>query len=62
MNTLWAKTESKVEVPVDFEYGREYYLRCGVKMGAFVGRPTLELVDHTTGKLEFTTIKERKKQ
>lgn len=60
MNTLWAKTESKVEVPVDFEHGREYYLRCGVKMGAFVGRPKLTLVDRTTGKLEFQTIKPKK--
>jgi len=60
MNTLWAKTESKVEVPVDFEYGRVYYLKCDVKMGAFVGRPKLTLVDKITGKLEFETIKSKK--
>lgn len=60
MNTLWAKTESKVEIPVNFEHGRIYYLRCGLKMGAFVGRPKLELVDNITGKLEFKTIKQKK--
>jgi hypothetical protein len=53
LNTLWAKTESKVQVPIDVVFGKSYYLRCGIKMGALVGRPTLELVDYQTGKAEF---------
>ncbi|MFD1631562.1 hypothetical protein [Pseudopedobacter beijingensis] len=57
LNTLWTKTEAKTEVPVDLVYGKQYYLRCGINMGAFVGRPTLELVDYRTGKSEFELIK-----
>ncbi|WAC11430.1 hypothetical protein [Dyadobacter pollutisoli] len=50
---LWAKTESKASVPVNFKIGRTYYLRCGVGMGLLVGRPTLDIVDPATGKQEF---------
>ena len=57
LNSLWARTESKVEVPVNIKFGKEYYLRCGVTMGAFVGRPKLELVDNQTGKAEFESVK-----
>ena len=57
LNTLWAKTEAKVEIPVNLKYGKEYYLRCSVKMGAFVGRPKLELVDSKIGKEEFESFK-----
>ena len=52
-HTLWAKTESKTEVPINLKNGKQYYLRCGVSVGAFVGRPTLELIDSRTGKAEF---------
>jgi hypothetical protein len=34
-----------------------YYLKCGVKMGAFVGRPKIELVNNKAGKLEFESLK-----
>jgi hypothetical protein len=57
LNTLWAKTESKSEVPVDIQLGHQYYLRCSIVMGAFVGRPKLELVDWKTGKAEFESFK-----
>ncbi|WP_199117236.1 hypothetical protein [Pedobacter sp. ASV28] len=57
LNTLWAKTESKAEVPIDLKPGKQYYLRCGINMGALVGRPLLELVDSRTGKAEFDAFK-----
>jgi len=56
LNTLWAKTESKSEVPIDVQMGKTYYLRCSLKMGAFVGRPKLELIDPKTGKAEFESF------
>lgn len=59
LNTLWAKTESKVEIPVDIEIGKEYYIRCAVTMGAFVGRPKIDLVSKSTGRAEFASIKEK---
>lgn len=57
LNTLRAKTESMSEIPVKFIKGKTYYLRCGIKMGAFVGRPELTLVDYKTGKVEFESFK-----
>lgn len=56
LNTLRAKTESKVEVHVNIKYGKTYYVRCGMKMGAFVGRPTINLVDYRTGRTEFESF------
>ncbi|TAJ05792.1 hypothetical protein DMA11_23055 [Marinilabiliaceae bacterium JC017] len=56
MNTLWARTESLAEIPVDFKYGKEYYLKCGIKMGAFVGQPVLELIDPELGGAEFKSF------
>ncbi|MDC7217994.1 MAG: hypothetical protein PQJ28_03120 [Spirochaetales bacterium] len=56
MNTIWAKTESKAEIPIDIEMGRTYYIRCGIKIGFFVGQPSLELVDYSTGKNEFESF------
>ncbi|MGV8091372.1 MAG: hypothetical protein AB2L24_05835 [Mangrovibacterium sp.] len=56
MNSLWAKTEAKDEIPVTIEPGREYYVKCSVVMGAFVGRPKLELIDPKIGKIEFASF------
>jgi hypothetical protein len=57
--SLWAKTEAKAEIPIDIEFGREYYLRCSMEMGIMVGRPVLQLVDRNLGKVEYNSIKER---
>ena len=57
LKTFWAKTESRAELPVDVRMGQEYYIRCGLGMGAFVGRPKLEIVDNNTGKSEFSKIR-----
>lgn len=57
LNTLWARTEAKSEVPIDIKMGKTYYLRCEITMGAFVGHPKLELIDSKTGKAEFESFK-----
>lgn len=59
-NTIWARTESREEVPIKVEFGKTYYVRCGINMGAFVGRPTVEIVDARTGRAEFTAIEDKK--
>lgn len=61
LNSLWARTEAKSEVPIDIKMGKTYYLRCGVTMGAFVGHPRLELVDGKTGKAEFESFEAKNK-
>ncbi|HAN79563.1 MAG TPA: hypothetical protein DCQ31_18275 [Bacteroidales bacterium] len=57
INTLWARTEAKSEAPIDIKMGKIYYVRCGITMGAFVGRPKIELVNSKTGKAEFESFK-----
>ena len=61
LNTIWAKTESKSEIPIDIQMGKTYYLRCGITMGILVGRPKLELVDRKIGKAEFESFKAKNK-
>ncbi|MDR2234342.1 MAG: hypothetical protein LBE56_14615 [Tannerella sp.] len=56
LKTLWAKDESKTELPIDIRLGREYYIRCGLGTGPFVGKPRLEIVDNEKGKVEFVKI------
>jgi hypothetical protein len=56
---LTARTETRTELPINIQMGREYYIRCGLKMGAFVGRPTLQVVDNKKGKEQFDKIRLR---
>lgn len=56
-NTLSVKTESKNRVPINIQFGRTYYIRCGISVGAFVGRPTIDVIDNKTGKAEFESFK-----
>jgi len=59
LNSLWAKTEAKSEIPINVVFGTIYYVRCGISMGAFVGRPKLEMVDNKIGKTEFNSIQQK---
>jgi hypothetical protein len=61
LKTLWAKTESREKLPINIEMGKEYYIRCGLRIGAIVGRPQIKIIDTSTGKFEFDKIKNRKK-
>ncbi len=47
---LWARTEARVEVPIEIEFGKSYYLQCGMTMGIIVGHPQLQLVDESKGR------------
>lgn len=53
IKTLWAQTEARSQVSIDFRFGNEYYLRCDFNMGAVVGIPKLELVDRKSGESEL---------
>lgn len=61
LKTLWGRTETKEELPIEIKLGNEYYIRCGVGMGAFVGRPRIEIVNNAVGKTEFDKIPLKKK-
>ena len=43
---IWAKTEAKESIELDFKHGEEYFLKCSVGLGAFVGRPDFKLVEN----------------
>lgn len=60
LNTLSAKTEVTAELPVDIEFGREYFIRCTIQPGVMVGRPLLQVVDEEIGKGQFNVIYKRK--
>ncbi len=53
---IWARTEGREEISLDIEAGKVYFLRCAVRMGAFVGRPSLTLVDPATGFTEYQLL------
>ncbi|GHS85756.1 hypothetical protein FACS1894201_05840 [Bacteroidia bacterium] len=60
LNSLWAKTETKEEIPINVEFGKVYYVRCSVSMGAFVGHPQIEIVGNSTGKSEYNAMQQKK--
>jgi hypothetical protein len=53
LNSIWAKTDAKFEIPIDIKFGHIYYLRCGVSGESEVNNPMLELVDSEIGSREF---------
>jgi hypothetical protein len=53
---LNAKTESGFDLNLCVEAGEEYYIRCGVSMGAFIGRPYFSLVDKNRGRSEMRPL------
>jgi len=54
---FWAKTESKASVTLDVKAGETYYVRASVSIGAFVGRPFLEIVTTQVGEDEIRECK-----
>jgi hypothetical protein len=58
---IWAKTEKKVSVKINVVFGKEYFLKCGLKGGIMTGRPEMELVYPEQGKLDFENVEGREK-
>ena len=50
---IWAKTEKKSSTTINVEFGKEYYLKCELKIGAFLARPDIRIVSNERGKREF---------
>jgi hypothetical protein len=57
LQTIWAQTEARSHVQIDFEFGKEYYLRCGIATGSAVGIPMLEVVESRIAKSELEYFK-----
>lgn len=57
LNTFWARTEVREELPVRIKFGNEYYIRCSIAKGSMVGRPRLELIDNKDGNIELQSVR-----
>ena len=54
---IWGRTEAKVSLPLTVNLGEEYYVRCSISMGAFIGRPDLQLISRVSGKSAYDAIR-----
>ena len=54
---IWGRTETKVTLPLEVKLGEEYYVRCSISMGAFIGHPYLQKVSRASGKVEYNAIR-----
>lgn len=53
---IWGRTEAKSSIPLHIVPGHDYYIRCSVTMGAFLGRPLIEQVSAAKGREQFSSI------
>ncbi|HLZ85616.1 MAG TPA: hypothetical protein VKQ52_00195 [Puia sp.] len=58
--TLWAKTEAKASIPLNVRFGEEYFVRCTIQMGFFVGDPDLSLIEKGPGEAGYEGINDSK--
>lgn len=54
---FWGKTESQDSVVINVQKGQEYFIRCGIKMGAVVGKPEMYLIENHIGISEYEEMK-----
>lgn len=54
--TIWAKTERKVEIPVNFKAGHVYYLRCGVTTGVALANVDMHITESNIYYDQFVTF------
>jgi len=55
--TLHAKTEAHAFLTFDVEFGKEYFVECTIRPGAFVAQPQIKLQNETEGRSEFNKVK-----
>lgn len=58
---VWAKTESLELVTIDVKFGEEYYLKCGLKTGLWVGVPEINFLEKSQGRKEYLNVEEKRK-
>lgn len=55
---IWGRTESKSSISLHIKPGQDYYIRCSVAIGAFIGRPLIEQVSVASGRSEYLSIQD----
>ncbi|WP_396179317.1 hypothetical protein [Flavobacterium sp.] len=48
--------ETKEEININVEKGKEYFVRCSVNMGVVLGRPEINLIENYIGMKEFAEM------
>lgn len=61
-NEFHSKTEVKKTLSVNAKPGEEYYIKCSVAMGVFVGTPKFELVSKTEGAEAIAKLEAKKEK
>jgi len=54
--TLYGTLETKEQVQINIEKGKEYFVRCSVNMGVVFGRPEINLIENYMGIKEFAEM------
>lgn len=53
LQTFRGITETSDSVVIDVKKGQEYFVKCGIKTGLFIGRPTMRITENWKGMKEF---------
>jgi hypothetical protein len=53
---LWAQTEVRASETIDVRFGEEYYVRCEVKTGFWVGQPGISILEKFPGRSEISNV------
>jgi hypothetical protein len=53
---IFSKKETSDEVILNIKFGREYYIKCGIKPGIITARPELTIMNDRFGKADFENI------
>lgn len=48
-----AETEAQEIINLNIEKGKEYFVRCGIRAGTFIGRPFFVLIENRIGRREY---------
>lgn len=54
---FYGALETKEEIIINIEKGKEYFVRCSVNMGIMLGRPEINLIENYIGQKEFDEMK-----
>ncbi|MBA3829327.1 MAG: DUF2846 domain-containing protein [Taibaiella sp.] len=57
--TIWTRTEARKEIHPDIQFGKAYFIKCGIKMGIVVGQPDMYIIDPRQGIEEYDNVDDR---
>lgn len=53
VQSFYGTLETKKEIKINVEKGKEYFVRCSVNMGVVLGRPEISLIENHIGMKEY---------